>query len=320
MMHVSYFVPTGWKWPWAKQHNYNKVSASVWIRCFQLEPFFLKQGIKMELNAWNAKTRAAVFLRAYGAKHRKIAATLKRQGVKIFIDTPVNYFSDQNMAPFQGGAREDFTAMAEFADQILCPSEYIRDQGMAKGYKVTCIEDSLDMNHFKYKKEKKSNDRPSLIWSGIAVKADILNFLAGRIKRNNWKITVISEKKPHLDFEFKYVKWNYGNFPRDILQGNIGVFPRRLDNEYDLGHSSFKILPFLNANMPVACSPLPSYKPLLTDENSITVEDLSEDSWEKAIAQLINNLGDFSFDSSLIDKFSTENISLKYKNIFNEAI
>lgn len=320
MTQVSWFVPKIKKMPWQKSYDYNKMPASTWIRCLQLIPYLDKLGIKSEINKFSIGTQIAVFLRRWNKEDQTTARNLKIKGVKIILDTPVNYFSKQNLPAFDGDVRNHFKSFAEIADIILCPSLYIEEFGRKEGYKTLCIEDSIDLNHFCCRKNYAKNPIPVLIWSGVSVKAGDLNFLAEIINQHKCPVIIISDIKPDLDFNFEFIKWDYNSFPHDIIKGDIAVFPRLLDNEYDLGHSFFKIGVFLAQHIPVICTPLPSYKRILNESNSISMKTPDIESWEKAISSVCSGEKIFNFERNPITDFSTEKIAGKYKQIFSDLL
>ncbi len=59
--------------------------------------------------------------------------------------------------------------------------------------------------------------------------------------------------------------WDHDTFPEMISQCDICVAPRRVINEYDLGHSLFKIGVFMSMGIPAIAGPVPSYSLLLGD-------------------------------------------------------
>lgn len=320
-MQISWFIQPVWKWPWQKWYNYDKVMASTWIRCLQLIPYLDKLGIKSQINTWNDRTNIAVFLRRWEKRDRSLALKLKNQGMKIIVDTPVNYFSAQDIPPFKGAMRDQFLAFADICDTVFCSSHYTAQFGERLEYNTVCMEDSIDFDHFCYRKDNhNSKGKSVLVWSGVSVKADVLNFLASPISCNNWPVIIIADKKPCLDFEYEFIKWGYRTFPHDILKGDIGIFPRSTDNEYDMGHSFFKIGVFLAQHVPVLCRPLPSYKQIIIDSNVVCENSFDADLWEKSIHSIISQEKVFDFRQNPVRDFSTQKIASKYVTTFSEML
>ncbi len=320
-MNISWFVPSVWKWPWQKWFNYDRVLASTWIRCLQLIPYLGALGVSSEINKWDGETQIAVFLRRWGKEEQILARRLKTKGVKIVIDTPVNYFSPQRLPALESDARDEFLSFVDIADAVFCPSHYIEQYGEKLGYSTFCVEDSIDFKHFCYrKKDYFSKGGPVLIWSGVSVKADTLNFLASVIKQNTWHVVIISDKRPCLDFDFTFIRWRYELFPRDILEGDIGIFPRLVNNEYDMGHSFFKIGVFLAQHVPVICSPLHSYNQVTTESNTLCLNELDSELWESGIRAFESGDRVIDFSQNPVTNFSTDRIAAKYHRIFLEVL
>lgn len=320
-MKVSWFIPPVSKLPWQKCYNYDRVMASVWIRCLQLIPYLNKLGIESQINTWNRSTQVAVFLRRWDSGMQRLALKMKKNGVRVILDTPVNYFSSQNLKPFMGKAKQEFDGFKKLADAVFCPSSYIAVFGEKAGYKTFCLPDSIDLEHFIFKKEPiDSKKKPVLIWSGVQVKSRVLNFLAPAIKKKSWKVVIISEKPPVLDFEYSYVKWSYKTFPEALVKGDIGIFPRKIENEYDKGHSFFKIGVFLCQHIPVICTPIPSYSDILTESNSMCPSTLVLEEWENSILSMISGKNDICFENNPVDQYSTLEVAKKYKKIFNKMV
>lgn len=317
-MQASWFVPVPRRWPWQNWYNYNRVMASTWIRCLQLIPYLESIGIHSKINSWNRNTKIAVFLRRWERADLELLLKLKQQGVKIILDTPVNFFSEQDIPPFQGSILRKFLSFASEADVVICPSPYIEQFGKKKGYNTICLEDSIDLKHFS--KRKKIWEGKSLIWSGVSVKAGCLNFLAPVIERHGWSLIIISDKKPQLDFNFRYIKWDYFRFPSDIIRGDIGIFPRVVDNEYDSGHSFFKIGVFLAQHVPVVCSWLPSYRQVITSSNGIGLDNAEALQWEEHIRSILSGDLSFDFEYNPVTEYSTDKVAERYKGLFEKLV
>lgn len=318
-MNVSWLIPKVRKWPWQQWYNYDRIIASVWIRCLQLIPFLQELNIQSKVNKWDDGTDIAVFLRYWNRDALRTAVSLKKKGVKIVLDTPVNYFSTQRHPQFDELVLRQFAEFTKISDCIFCASSYIAGFGKRLGYNTICLEDSINFEHFPYRKHKESTGPLKLIWAGISVKAGALNLLRDVIAEKGWKLIVISDKRPDLSFPYQFVPWKYSSFPREIVKGDVAVFPRQVDNEYDRGHSFFKIGAFLAQHVPVVCSPVPSYYKVITDNNGYFAEELQPQDWSNAIEYIAYNT-DINFFENPISKFSTQKISLKYKAIFGSLI
>jgi len=314
-MNISFFIPETYKLP-IIGYNYTKMPASSWIRCLQLIPYLEKAGVSVSVNRENAKCDIAIFLRRWSDKDYQMAERLKQNGTKIVLDTPVNYFSDEQHPAFTETTKVAFRKFANIADKITCASENIANFAKNLGYNALCIEDSIDMQ----KIVQSSQTTTDLIWAGTAQKAEILNFLMPVINKNRWKLTVIAEKHPDLKGDFYFKQWNYSTFFKELSIGTLGIFPRKCDNDYDRGHSFFKIGVFLASHVPVIYSPVPEYAKIANQDNSICIEEFDPAKWEQQITRALNKEWQPNFKNNPIENYPCETIAEKYKEIFNKII
>ncbi|MSR77610.1 MAG: hypothetical protein EXS63_05225 [Candidatus Omnitrophica bacterium] len=283
MNSISWFIPETRRFPRWQKFDYNRVLPSVWIRCLQFIPYLERQGISCRLNQEFVGTQAAIFLRCFDAPSLARMRKLKQRGLKVFVDTPVNYFSEVQHPAFESDVRKYFIEMASLADGIFCPSRYIQKAGESKGFKTFYFPDAVDMGYFRKKKKDFNLENPVFLWCGNSTKASALNFLAPVIRKHLLKVVIISERKPRMDFPHQFLKWDYRKFSNQLLKADLGIFPRDANNEYDQGHSFFKIGVFLALHIPVAYSPVPSYEEVANPSNSIEISEGSSSSWEKVM-------------------------------------
>jgi hypothetical protein len=299
--------------------RYDKVSASVWIRCFQLLPELEALGIDTRVNPLAGGTPdAAVFSRRWSKRDLARAEALKKRGCWIILDTPVNYFSDADLPPFRGTAKRDFMAFAETADLITCPSKHIAVSGGERGFRVETLEDSIDSALFAPRSPAETAaalENPVFGWAGVASKARELNILAEAIEWNGWRFKIISNEPPELDFPYEFVKWRHASFSAEIAECAVGVFPRDFDNDYDRGHSFFKIGVFLSRHVPVVCSPVPSYAEIATPRNSRIVPALDPKAWGTALASLLDSSWTPDFSENPVERFTPRRIAEKLKTL-----
>ena len=213
-----------------------------------------------------------------------------------------------------------FWRFVDIADCIICSSSFIAKFGRELGCNTNCLEDSINYDHFTYRRQENSKTPVKLVWSGVSVKAEVLNFLADTINANDWDFIVLSDKKPALDFPYQFIQWKYNNFPKDIVKGNVAVFPRKVDNEYDKGHSFFKIGVFLAEHVPVVCSPVPSYKQVIRSNNGCFVKTLNCEDWHNAITDVSQKNDEINFYDNPICDFSTLKLASRYEAFFQSLI
>lgn len=262
-MRVSWITPSA-------QRDPDKQLASVWIRSFQVFPYLGNKDFICSMNRYFPRPEVAVFLRRYSSGDVELASKLKRKGTRIILDVIVNYFEVYPPHPegYGGCSREqhyNFMKLAELADEIWCASPFLKSVADRFHQNAVFISDSIDSCHFSQLKQYGSdNSRPLRFgWSGVSSKALPLNMFKHWIESGAIKMLIISDKRPDLDFPYEYRKWTYSNFPRDIVDCDLCVAPRDVENDYDRGHSLFKIGVFMAEGVPALASPVPSYELLL---------------------------------------------------------
>jgi hypothetical protein len=291
-LNVSFYVPKS-KWGrWIGKPDWHPdvAQASVWIRSFQLEPYLNRMGYKVSCNKIDPLPDIGIFLRRYNGSDVVLAKKIKAHGGKVVLDVVVNYFEPRlETSSGYGGASdtlvESFLDLVSVSDQIWAVSPFL--QNLASKYHASShfISDSVDPAHFSMSQSKFTEDNNPLIigWSGIESKAYSLDGLSRILKKyisdNILKVLVITNRKPKLSFPFMYKKWNYTTFPKRISICDLCIAPRVVENNYDLGHSLYKIGVFMAMGIPALAGPIPSYNLLLEDHLAGEICD-SMEAWE----------------------------------------
>jgi len=275
---ITWFVPEGWRakiWRimgcpvWHPDY----CLASVWIRGYQVARYLRQFGYRTLCNELKPRPHVAVFLRRYSEEDAALAKNLRQQGVKIVVDVVVNYFREYQRGNKTGVGNDSKTVVEAFrriidtADQIWCVSPFLRDAASNYHYNVHFVPDSVDPEHFNPTAWRKQREgmQPVFGWAGYAVKAGVLSVLRPWIVSEQARLLVISDKPPTLDFPYEFRQWRYSTFPRDISECDLCVAPREVQDDYDRGHSFFKIGVFMAMGVPALAGPVPSYYLLLGD-------------------------------------------------------
>jgi glycosyltransferase involved in cell wall biosynthesis len=157
-------------------------------------------------------------------------------------------------------------------------------------------------------------------WSGISLKAYPLNMFKPLVNSGSVCLYIISEKKPLLDVPYEFKKWSYKTFPENIIKCDLCVSPREIDNNYDLGHSLFKIAAFMSEGVPALASPIPSYYLILKDGMGGQICKTFND-WNEQIEKCLEDqyiLRTWTKETyKVIEPFSTLNISNQIINRIN---
>ncbi len=319
---VNWFIPVN-------HRDYNRMSASVWIRCLQLLPYLEQHGITSTVNELETDIDIAMFVRFQNDTAYQTAVQQKSNGRKIIFDLCVNYFDET--VQFEGiphVTTEHVTQtkrMVEVADVVVCGSEFIRQRASNFHPQAVYIPESINRKHFRFKKFMLEFEKSVLkaIWSGHPTKAGELAELYPLLARRGISLVVISEKKPQLPGPYTYIPWTYQTFPKAILQGDLCVTPRRIDNPYNLGHSHLKIGIFMAQGVPALAAPLPSYIEVIEASRGGKICETESD-WETALEQVVEDrqiLKRWSreaFQGMLA--YSTEAIAKKYAKLFQHVM
>ena len=324
---VGWFVPMN-------HSNFDKLPASVWIRCLQLLPYLKELGFESTVNDLNARTDVAVFVRWQNDAAHERALSLKKQGTPIVFDLCVNYF-DEAVALGVGAAVtrrhiEDCLRMVALADVVTTASCYIAERARQHHGRVVYIPDSIDPSHFQYSKRGRDFDRRPLraVWCGVAPKAIELEPLLPLLSSSGIDLTVIADRPPDLTlrtesgeqtFAYTYRRWAYRTFPRDLLEGEICLSHRRLDNEYNQGHSHFKIGVFLAAGVPALASQVPSYCEIL-DRHECGAVCRSFEEWQAALELILKDRSVLKqwgqCAKAAMEPYATPRVAAQYAEIF----
>lgn len=190
---------------------------------------------------------------------------------------------------------------------------------------VAHLPDSVDTKHYRFRKSMADVDAKPLraVWASVQSKAHHLQEIMPELGKQNISLEIISDKSPALSNSFYFTKWSYKSSPRSLLKGDIAISPRQITNQYDLGHSHFKIAVFMAQGVPAIASPLPSYEELIDQtKGGIIVRNLAD--WRIALSQirrdrtLLQKLGDAAYTG--MKQFSTEVIAGQYVKFFDTLL
>jgi len=184
---------------------------------------------------------------------------------------------------------ESFRRLVDLADQVWCASPFLHQVASQHHDDVRFVPESVDPEHFNpdaWKRE--SNPRPLFGWAGYAVKTGELEILKPWIISNRAQLLIISDKPPALSFPYEFRKWRYSTFPKDISRCDLCVAPRRVQDDYNRGHSFFKIGVFMAMGVPALAGPVPSYYLLLGDGRGGAICKTTED-WEYHLERFLED-------------------------------
>ena len=323
-MKVNWLIPTS-------ERNYNRVLASIWIRCLQLIPFLDQLGIQSVINEPNSDAPICYFVRWQNDDAYEIAKRAKGNGKKIVFDLVANYF-DESPAT-EGRLRiDECLRFVALADMITVCSQFIAQRALKHHHNVTYLPDSINIDHFSGNKDPQDFLRPKLrlIWSGNHSKIRELDPIFQLAKKIGYETIVISNKQPArhkwrlINKPYQFKKWQYESFPNDILTGDICFSHRDTNSVYNQGHSFFKIAVMMALGLPVIASPVPSYEELINPNNQTGWLCNSLDEWEHLLRHLQSNRSELTTRAtnavSAIAPFTTQHTAAQYADVFQRTI
>ena len=198
---------------------------------------------------------------------------------------------------------------------------------------VHYVPDSVDRRHFRLSKPLNDFNRRPLraIWSGAPNKVDELLPILPLLHERKIPLTVITSAD-HLPaftrralslvrIPYRFVPWRYASFPQRILDGEICLVYRSVDNTYNQGHSFYKIAVFMAQGVPVLASPVPSYAEVIRDgENGRIVAENGVEAWGAEIDEINadrTRLVEWSQRSvAAIEPYATQQVVEQYVQLF----
>lgn len=292
----------------------------------------------------NKRYNIVIFLKIISDRAVEEAKKIKTFGGKIIFDSNVNYYEIWGEYPVPGTKpKEEQQKQAIWmtlnADYVVADSRYIGNICLKINQNTVWIPDNVDvLNQYTGKKKHANKEKVTLIWSGFAKKAfhfelieDCLYSFADRIKilivtskesNENKLPEVVHRMKKKLNCEIRM--WNAGRNPTDLLESDIIISPKILNNGYEMGHSEYKISLGMAQRLPAIASNQPSYIDAFDGKQAGFICKDEKD-WHSAFGILLNSdekrqeMGDVARER-VINKYSVEVISNQYLDVFNKLV
>lgn len=332
-MRINWFLP-------AQTRDYNKVSASIWIRCLQLIPYLAAHNITSVVNDPGADADVAYFIRWQDDRAYEQAKRQKAAGRKVIFDLVVNHFTQTDQTAVSRGFGivtethyRQTMRMLELADAVTCASQYIAERAAPYHDHVHYLSDSIDMRHFDRVKDEGDFYRQKLrvIWSGTSTKRVEFTPLIPLLKKYQLSLAVISDHAPLLGWRFsfgpyrlayRWASWRYETFPGKLLMGEIGISYRDELDSYNLGHSLFKIGVMMAQGIPVVASPIPSYRELVNRGGGVIASTLDE--WDQILGTWVTDRDKLAQTArqarGAVSPYTTANIIRGYLELLNSLL
>lgn len=326
-------IGVSWMSP-LRSMNFNKVSASQWIRMLQLVAPLRDMGVASVINDLSRGSDVFVFNRWQDAEAQQLARDLRSQGKKIVVDLVVDYFSVSETKwgqPVTQSHVGDCLRMVEMADAITVASSAIQKSASEHHGNVSYIPDSINLQHFYGRKvhDENSESELRLFWAGAAPKFDELLPLLPIISDLNLELVVSTSdffqtKKKLLKSGVKHKlhRWSYERFPEQILGGDVAISYRDTLSSYNRGHSSFKIMAPMSMGLPAVASPLESYREATMTGGGYIASD--DHAWHNILEELSRNRSLLSSAGAkaaeISEGFSTDAVAKMHRKLFRSLL
>lgn len=298
---------------------YCSALASVRIRCYDVINYMEQKGIHAELYKPLKHYDIVIFTKTCSNKSVRMAHKLKQRGVAIYYEGYSEYLEDDTV---QNQEKKNILEMIKMAD-IVGVSSDVQKATFSKFHShVLMIPESVSNDFYKHQKRHEQKEKMTLVYCGYSVKARdtlcIKKVLQRIQKERSCEILYICDKDPQIeDVEYRYINYDQNIIPRQLMEGDIMIAPRPMEN-IDAGvHSFTKAAYPLSVGLPVVASPMPSYRntPVIlcnTDEEWYRVlNELLDDAQKR---QEIGNKG----REYIIKNFSMDVIGRQYLDIVEE--
>lgn len=291
-----------------KRQDYNRIAASHWIRILQMIPIYKKIGIDISFNNLFKRYDAIILFRKSKKKYYYFALLLKLISKKVYFDTCINIFELNE--EINSEKQKYACKIGRTCDGFICASHQIADYASIHVHSTYIMEDTINLKYFKYIKKEINFESPVYGWSGIPHKAVFLNSYSSYINNRIILISKDSIKQVPLDFKYQLIKWQYETFPKELLNCDIALLPRPVNDSYNNCHSSFKALVFAVSGIPIIANKIPSYVKMAKYYNGILfLEDYNND-----LNDCINELKKRSLDTTKVrEYYSCEHQALMLK-------
>jgi hypothetical protein len=231
-----------------------------------------------------------VFQKVFSEQAYTQACSLKDSGTRIVLDINVNYYDvvSKKILPSQRDAIIRFT---HICDAVIASTHHIAKEVKAlfPHIRVVVIEESIHEKYFSRKKDiQNTRQEITLIWSGYCAKAKELTLLRDVceevFRERPFRICIISDKDPCIDMgsvPVSFQRYRERDITSLLLQGDVFIAPRDLNESYNHGHSFTKIGVAMALGLPVCASPIPSY------EGSPALLLHTKEEWRECLSEIM---------------------------------
>lgn len=293
-----------------------------------------------EIYRSNRKYDLVVFSKMMDKKCQEEVNRIKSYGGKVIFDANVNYYEIWGDY-FISGTRPteeqqaDAVWMTGNADWVVADSSYIESVARKYTDKVSWVPDNVNLDIYKLKRRHQKVDTVTLIWSGVAKKANHLLLVKDVLKElatgKKIKLLMVSDEKPPVIEELKnIVHCEYEHFRSDfaysklLSKSDIIISPKILCNGYELGHTEYKITLGMSAGLPVVASPQQSYIEAISYKEGGIIAHNDAD-WYNALFSLIHDenirkdMGERAW-KTVLEQYSVGVVASQYMQLIKKVL
>lgn len=241
---------------------YNKVLASVRIRCYDIMTAMEKAEVKAELYKPFKKYKAVIFTKTRSDSAVRKAQKLKDTDTLVISDNFCEYLTDEKRA--DDWERKNILKILECSDAAITYSKEQYKQFSRYHDQVFLIQESVNDSYFKVCKEHAKKEQITLIYSGYrknALYIELIKDVVLRLQQEfRCKVLLICEADPVIkSFPYEYIHYDQKRIVQDLLLGDIMIAPRPMEGIEKQQHTLTKIASPMAIGLPVVASPVPAY-------------------------------------------------------------
>lgn len=173
--------------------------------------------------------------------------------------------------------------------KISCGNSYLAD--FASKYNDQVIINPTTIDTAYHAPRKHHNNIPIIGWTGTHSTLKYLDMILSPIRElkenNDFKVVIVADKKPELNFDFEFRKWNIETEIDDLADFDAGIMPLD-DTKWSKGKCGFKALQYMALGVPALVSPVGVNSKIVTEGETGFICNNEED-WKNSIKTVISN-------------------------------
>ena len=274
---------------------YNKAMASTRLRVYDIIRY-LNQTTEFSAELYKDWKKGnydiVIFQKYFIHTAYNLANELKREGIKVILDINVNYYEQSNVGFVEEDQRKDIFSFTKISDGVIATTKYL-EHIITKYFpakNIITIPENINEKFFETRKTHRKKEAIKLLYVGYSVKASEILLIKDIVeelgKRYKVQMLFICDKNPKIEFEnlqTQFIKYMQNRIRLPLMEGDIKIAPRDLEDPYNRAHSFTKIGYPMAVGIPVIASPVDSYK------NSPAILCISKEEWETNLEKLITD-------------------------------